>query len=209
MNALRPGEGLRPDAAGPLFLALARSTPFLASAPNCYPFRGSRSWARRVPKPMTVTANLGDTASAARGTLRAGSHWTERCPPWSRWRRHCAVHARRRSAAHGFRRRRRLERSSPTGSTTASGILAGVTCLLRGLAEAAEQRGVWIAAGIFAWTLGDIYYTVCAAEPRRRSPSRRSPMPAISVSTFPCSSASACSCAPRSSISTASSGWTG
>ena len=28
MNLLRPGEGLRPDAAGPLFLALARSNPF-------------------------------------------------------------------------------------------------------------------------------------------------------------------------------------
>ena len=39
------------------------------------------------------------------------------------------------------------------------GIFAGVTCLLRGLGGGGAAWR-WIAAGVFAWTLGDIYYTV-------------------------------------------------
>jgi two-component system, cell cycle response regulator len=38
------------------------------------------------------------------------------------------------------------------------GLLAGATCLLRGLRGG--RAWVWIAIGIFAWTFGDIYYTV-------------------------------------------------
>ncbi len=40
------------------------------------------------------------------------------------------------------------------------GILAGVTCLLHGLHRRSGAAWIWIAAGIFAWTFGDIYYTV-------------------------------------------------
>ncbi len=41
----------------------------------------------------------------------------------------------------------------------AVGLLAGATCLLRGLRGGGGAAWVWIAAGIFAWTFGDIYYT--------------------------------------------------
>ena len=42
----------------------------------------------------------------------------------------------------------------------AVGLLAGATCLLRGLRGGEGAAWIWIAAGIFAWTFGDIYYTV-------------------------------------------------
>ncbi len=40
------------------------------------------------------------------------------------------------------------------------GMLAGAACLLRGLRRGNETAWIWIGAGIFAWTFGDIYYTV-------------------------------------------------
>ncbi len=42
----------------------------------------------------------------------------------------------------------------------AVGLLAGATCLVRGLRGGGGAGWVWIGAGIFAWTLGDIYYTI-------------------------------------------------
>ena len=42
----------------------------------------------------------------------------------------------------------------------AVGLLAGATCVVRGLRGGAGAAWVWIGAGIFAWTFGDIYYTV-------------------------------------------------
>ena len=42
----------------------------------------------------------------------------------------------------------------------AVGILAGLTCLVRGLRGGGGAGWVWIAVGIFAWTFGDIYYTI-------------------------------------------------
>ena len=41
----------------------------------------------------------------------------------------------------------------------AVGTCAGVTCLSRGLRRG-ESAWMWIAAGIFAWTFGDLYYTL-------------------------------------------------
>ena len=38
--------------------------------------------------------------------------------------------------------------------------MPGATCLLRGLRGGEGAAWIWIAAGIFAWTFGDIYYTV-------------------------------------------------
>ncbi len=40
------------------------------------------------------------------------------------------------------------------------GVVAGATCLARGLRRDEGAAWIWIAAGVFAWTAGDAYYTI-------------------------------------------------
>jgi two-component system, cell cycle response regulator len=159
MNSPRPGEGLRPDAAGPLLVPFARSHPLGARdrAELALPLSGDAA-ARQAAETHGVTAHFVARRWLHKSDLAADSHWTGRLSLLGLTGTIAlftivAVQLRTGVGGAGF------ARLCTNWLYDGVGTLAGVTCLARGLRRG-EAAWLWIAAGIFAWTFGDLYYTL-------------------------------------------------